>query len=66
MQKFKTNINCGGCLAAVTPALDARVGKGNWNVDTGNPDKTLTVNGNSTAEEVISAVEKAGFIIKKL
>ncbi len=66
MQKFKTNINCGGCVAAVTQTLDANIGKGNWNVDTSNPDKTLTVTGNSTDEEVISAVEKAGFMIKKL
>jgi len=24
--KFKTNINCGGCIAAVTPSLDALKG----------------------------------------
>jgi len=64
---LKTNINCGGCVARVTPALNATAGEGNWNVDTANPKKILTVtNGNVEKEEVIKAVKKAGFKVEEL
>ncbi|WP_210466600.1 heavy-metal-associated domain-containing protein [Rufibacter roseolus] len=59
--KFKTNIKCGGCISAVTPALDSTSGIQNWAVDTANPDKILTVEGDVTAEKVIQAVTKAGY-----
>ncbi|GGC29636.1 hypothetical protein GCM10011386_22060 [Parapedobacter defluvii] len=60
--KFKTTINCGGCLAAVTPSLNQSVGEGNWQVDINNPDKILTVNANAAdADTVVAAVSKAGF-----
>lgn len=60
--KFKTTINCGGCLAAVTPSLNQSVGEGNWQVDIDNPDKILTVNADAAdAETVVAAVNKAGF-----
>lgn len=60
--KFKTTINCGGCLAAVTPSLNQTVGEGNWQVDLNNPDKILTVHTSAVDEEtVIAAVAKAGF-----
>ena len=60
--KFKTTINCGGCLAAVTPSLNQSVGEGNWQVDIDNPDKILTVHaGTADADTVITAVSKAGF-----
>ena len=32
--KFKTNINCGGCVAQATPFLDEACGIGNWEVNT--------------------------------
>jgi hypothetical protein len=28
--QFKTNINCGGCIKAVTPTLNEQAGAGNW------------------------------------
>lgn len=60
--KFKTTIQCGGCLAAVTPSLNQAVGDGNWQVDINNPDKVLTVNATAgTPDTVIAAVIKAGF-----
>ena len=60
--QFKTNINCSGCVAKVTNQLNATVGEGNWQVDTANPDKPLTItNPKTTAEEVSDAVKKAGF-----
>jgi len=63
--QFKTNINCGGCIKAVTPTLNHEAGAGNWQVDTANPDKILTVNSDQlTAAQVMQAVEKAGFQIQ--
>jgi copper chaperone len=60
--KFKTNINCGGCIKAVTPHLDKAEGIKNWQVDTDNPDKILTVEAEGlNAEQVKGVVEKAGF-----
>jgi len=59
---LKTNINCGGCVASVTPFLNEAVGENNWKVDTQNPDKVLTVDGDALTEQrVIQAVKKAGF-----
>jgi len=67
MLQFKTNINCGNCVAKVTPALNAVVGSDNWRVDTENPLKLLTVETeNSTARDIIIAVSKAGFKIEEL
>ncbi len=64
---FKTNINCGGCIKAVTPFLTAEKDIQNWSVDTNNPDKILTVEGENIAKEkVIETVEKAGFKIQPL
>ena len=58
--QFKTN--SGGCLKSVTSTLNQEVGAGNWQVDTANPDKILTVTSDQlTSEQVVPAVEKAGF-----
>ena len=60
--QFKTNINCSGCVAKVTPSLNDSPGIKEWNVDTANPKKVLTVKTESLlADEVKSIVEKAGF-----
>jgi len=60
--KFKTNINCGGCIKAVTPHLDKAEGIKSWQVDTANPEKILTVETDGTnAQAVKQVVEKAGF-----
>ncbi|WDF55608.1 heavy-metal-associated domain-containing protein [Mucilaginibacter sp. KACC 22063] len=64
--KFKTNINCGGCIAKVTPALNEAVGEGNWQVETGVPEKILTVESNVTLDEIVSKVQAAGFKIEQL
>ncbi|GAB4014479.1 heavy metal transport/detoxification protein [Spirosoma sp. KCTC 42546] len=58
--KFKTNIKCGGCIAAVTPFLNEAVGEGHWQVDTQAPDKILTAEA-SNAAVVKQAIEKAGY-----
>ena len=64
--KFKTNINCSGCVAQVKPSLDTANGVERWEVDTNNKNKILTVEGESLSEEnIIEAVKKAGFKIEK-
>ncbi len=63
--QFKTNINCGNCVRTVTGFINEVKGIEKWSVDTDNPEKILTVEGeNLTAEAVIEAVEEAGFDIK--
>ncbi|RAJ21158.1 heavy-metal-associated domain-containing protein [Pedobacter cryoconitis] len=60
--KFKTNIKCGGCVATVTPHLNAMTGL-EWNVDTDVADKVLTVTGDgeNLQEKIQETVKKAGF-----
>lgn len=65
--KFKTNINCGGCVAKVTPFLNDENGICHWEVDTTNKDKILSVHSEGiTEEEVIQKVQEAGFKIETL
>lgn len=65
--QFKTNINCGGCVASVKPHLDNAEGLCYWEVDTTNKDKVLTVNSKGiTEQQVIATVQKAGFKIEPL
>ena len=59
--KFRTTINCGGCIKAVTPTLNQAIGAGNWTVDTANPDKILTVTTDLPAQQVQALVEEVGF-----
>jgi copper chaperone len=60
--KFKTNINCGGCVSAVTPHLNTTDGVVRWSVDTANPEKILTVEADHCdAQHVLKALQKAGF-----
>lgn len=65
--QFKTNINCGGCVATVKPHLDNADGVCHWDVDTASKEKVLTVKSTGiTAQEVIDTVQKAGFKIEPL
>ena len=60
--KFKTNIKCAGCIATVTPYLDNLTEVENWEVDTVNPDKILTVSSERISpEEIISKLKEAGY-----
>jgi copper chaperone len=63
---FKTNINCGGCIASVTPALNQLDEIESWSVDTENPDKILSVELEEEADptSILEAVSKAGFRIE--
>jgi copper chaperone len=64
--KFKTTIKCSGCIATATPFLNEALGLDNWEVDTSDPLKVLSVNGENNERKVIEAVEKAGFKAEKL
>ena len=65
--QFKTNINCSGCVAKVTPVLDQNKEIQDWKVDTNNPNKILTIETESLNEEQIKTiVEKAGFKAEKV
>ena len=60
--QFKTNINCSGCVAKVTPHLDGEPAVSEWKVDTANPDKILTVETEKLNEaQVRSIIQNAGF-----
>jgi copper chaperone len=58
--KFKTNVNCGGCIATITPHLNQIKGIGKWNVDTSNPLKILTVetDGMSKAKDPVLCTDQ--------
>lgn len=63
---FKTNINCGGCIATVTPFLKKAETVSDWSVDTNSKSKILTVTGDGLDKaEVVNLVEQAGFEIKE-
>ncbi len=65
--KFKTNINCSGCVAIVKPHLDNVEGITGWNVDTSNKDKILTVHSNGINEEqVVKIIKNAGYKIEPI
>ena len=65
--KFKTNINCGGCVANVTPFLNQVPDICEWDVDTANSQKVLTVSTEKMSEaQVIELVQKAGYKAESL
>ncbi|MGO1650801.1 MAG: heavy-metal-associated domain-containing protein [Sphingobacterium sp.] len=60
--EFKTNINCGGCVSKVKPALDSAEGIADWKVDIDNQDKILSVHAKGISQqEVIELVKEKGF-----
>ena len=64
--QFKTNINCGSCVANVTPHLQKADSVEQWDVDTKNKEKILTVQGDHVNEkQVIQAVQEAGYKIER-
>ncbi|MCF8450926.1 MAG: heavy-metal-associated domain-containing protein [Taibaiella sp.] len=60
--QFKTNLNCGGCVSKIKSDLDNAVGICEWNVDTANSNKILTIKSDGiTEEEVVAIINKKGF-----
>ena len=67
MKKFKTNINCSGCVAKATDTLNQIAGQENWTVDTTNPNKVLSIAKSEVkSEEVLKAIQGIGFKIEEL
>lgn len=66
--KFKTNIKCGGCIAAVTPHLNKLSAIEKWEVDTQTPDKILTIQANEKIDShhVIDILKTAGYKAEKI
>ena len=61
-QKFQTNLNCGSCVAALKPHMDNDPAIRRWSVDTADPKKVLTVEGDGVSfEQVERLVARAGF-----
>jgi copper chaperone len=59
---FKTNINCNGCIAKVTPTLNQLQGILKWEVDTANPSKILSVETETLSEsDIMAALKTAGY-----
>jgi copper chaperone CopZ len=64
--KFKTNINCNGCIKSVTPYLD-QLPQAEWHVDVNDKRKVLEVKSDQvTEEEIINKVHEAGYEIQPL
>lgn len=60
--KFKTNVKCDGCIAAVTPHLNKVKGIVSWNVDTTDPLRILTVETEEiSAETIVLVMKNAGY-----
>lgn len=53
---FKTNINCSGCVASITPHLNANKEIKHWEVNTQNPNKILTVETENLSDEKIKEI----------
>jgi copper chaperone len=65
--RFKTNINCGGCIEKVSPFLSGVEGILSWTVDTGNRDKILSVQVSGASKDlVVQRVKEAGFSIEEI
>ncbi len=62
VQRYRTNLNCGSCVAAVKPYLDGDPAIRRWAVDTADPNKVLTVEGEGVSAELVERdVASAGF-----
>ncbi len=65
--RYKTNINCNGCIKSVSPFLNDLDNVDLWKVDIENPDKILEVTLEDDNESVVlEAVRKAGYEIERL
>jgi copper chaperone len=65
--KYKTNINCNGCIKSVTPFLNELDNIETWKVDTESPDKVLEIElEDDNKGIIIESVKKAGFEIEEI
>ncbi|MBL4752713.1 MAG: heavy-metal-associated domain-containing protein [Flavobacteriales bacterium] len=65
--KYKTNINCTGCLKSVTPLLNELDNINTWKVNLENVNKILEVDlDDDNDSAVVDAVKEAGFQIEEI
>jgi len=65
--KFKTNINCSGCIEKITPFFDKFPEGTTWDANTNHKDKILTIkSAELTEQQIIETVKEAGFRIEPL
>jgi copper chaperone CopZ len=64
--QFKSNINCGSCINAVSTILNPHPEIEHWEVDVTVPEKVLSVKTVLSADQVINEVAKAGFTAELL
>jgi copper chaperone len=65
--RFKTNLKCDGCIAAIKPELEKLEGISKWTVDLAVPDRILEVEtSQDKAASILEAVKKAGYDSSKL
>lgn len=60
-RQFKTNINCGKCVMAVTPGMENVKGLTSWDVDLNDPERKITVKGDVDEQELADALSEAGY-----
>ena len=66
-RQFKTSIHCSNCVRTASGFINEIPGISHWEVDTGHPDKILTIEGGSLdVTAIIEAVEEAGFDISPI
>jgi len=60
--KFKTSLKCEGCVAKITPGLNAISSIKKWDVDLKSADKILIVEGDNIHEQdIIASLKKNGY-----
>lgn len=65
--KYKTNIQCTGCIKSLTPVLNNLDNINSWKVDLDNQDRILEVElDDDNKEEVFNAVKGLGFEIEEV
>ena len=65
--RFKTNLKCSGCIAAISHGLDKIEGIGEWKVDLSSPDRILEINTPAEKEgDILETIRKAGSEISRL
>jgi copper chaperone len=64
---FKTTMKCAGCIAAVTPGLNALKEVVSWEADVSGAEKTLRVEAEETAiPQIVDTLQKAGFKAERI
>ncbi|MDY3559164.1 copper chaperone [Gemmata sp. JC673] len=62
VQRYRTDLHCGACVAKVRPLLDAAPDVRKWDADTSGPQTVLTVEGDGiTAERLGALLRPAGY-----